>query len=641
MRAPSAGPLATLALILAGCGAQPLAKPDAHLHDPNPRAAAPAIPAVSPSGSIPAPVRSVPMPPPPQARATELKYSVVVANQPVREVLLAMARETQANFDIHPGIEGSITLNAIDQTLKQILTRIGKQVDMRWEADGTTISVMPDSPFLRTYRVDYVNMARDVSGTIGIQSQVVGPTGASGGAGASQNSSLFKVENSGRNRFWETLEKNLKDLLRETDKLLPEGSSETFVQSRGNSAVTSNQSRTQQQPARRPSTTGTTTQSATTTTVQPGQTENRDAAEVMESRLTFREAASVIVNSEAGIVTVRASSRQQERVADFLEQVSGSVKRQVLIEATVVEVLLDDNYQAGVDWSALALDGLGYSFRQNFSGANLASGNFFGLTYSNPNGPGNRSITSSIKALETFGKTRVLSSPKIMALNNQTAVLKVVNNHVYFSVKVNISPATLTTAQSVTYSTDQNVVPVGFVMNVTPQIADNDVVVLNVRPTVSRIIDTVEDPNPELRRAGVKNLVPIIQSREFESVLRIPSGQTAILGGLMEDSFQGQTDGLPILSRIPVFGDAVAFRNDRSKKSELVIFLRPFVVRDASLETDLAPYRRYLPDANFFRDTHPPLPAFQEQLRRIERGELPEGTANPVVPEVKPAGSAP
>src|SRR6476659_8267482 len=112
-----------LALVLAGCGARPLATPDAHLQ-----------PEARSTAAIPAPVRGVPLPPPPEARESEIRYSVVVANQPVREVLQAMARETRLNFDIHPGVEGSVNLNAIDQTLRQILTRMAKQADIRWES---------------------------------------------------------------------------------------------------------------------------------------------------------------------------------------------------------------------------------------------------------------------------------------------------------------------------------------------------------------------------------------------------------------------------------------------------------------------------------------------------------------------------
>jgi general secretion pathway protein D len=590
------------------------------------------------TASIPQPVQAVPLPPPPEARVAEIRYSVVVANQPVREVLLAMARETRLNFDIHPGVEGTVNLNAIDQTLKQILTRVARQVDVRWETDGQTITVMPDTPYLHSYRVDYVNMSRDVTGTIGVQSQVVAPPSATGAAAstASQNSSLLKVDNTARNRFWETLEKNIKDMLRETDKVLPEGSSETFVQARGQGRTATTQSRTA--PARRGS--GAATQT-TTTTAAPGAEQTAQSQEFVEQRLTFREAASVIVNPETGIVSVRATSRQHERVAEFIAQVMGSARRQVLIEATVVEVILNDNYQAGVDWSALGLNGLGYSFRQNLIGNSLAEAPFFSVQYSNPNAAAGGSISSTVKMLDSFGNTRVLSSPKIMAVNNQTAVLKVVDNRVYFTVQAQVTPGQNNAQPVVAFTTTQNVVPVGFVMNVTPQIADNDMVVLNVRPTVSRILGFVNDPNPDLARVNVVNRVPEIQSREFESVLRIPSGQTAILGGLMQDSFEGQRDGMPILSRIPVLGDAVSFRNDTSRKTELVIFLRPMVIRDASLDGDLAEYRRYMPDREFFRDTHAPLPGLEKNLQRMERGQFPDmrGTENPVVPP--PPGGMP
>ena len=630
MQLRASAPWVALALALAGCGARPVVQSDNHMQ-----------PEARPTGSIPAPVRSVPMPPPPQARDTELRYSVVVAQQPVREVLMAMARETRLNFDIHPGIEGTVNLNAIDQTLKQILTRMSKQVDMRWEVDGQTIVVMPDTPFLRSYKVDYVNMSRDVTGTIGVQSNVVAPPSAQSGTGGSptarENSSLLRVDNSAKNRFWETLERNIKDMLRETDKLLPEGSSETVVRNRSDasSAGTSQaaqRTRTGQAPA------------STTTPATPIQNESTQTAERVEQRLTFREAASVIVNPETGIVSVRATSRQHEKVAEFIAQVMGSARRQVLIEATVVEVLLNDNYQSGVDWSALGINGLGYNFRQNLLGNRLVDPPFFAVEYSNPDTSifGTRgSITSTVKLLDSFGNTRVLSSPKIMAVNNQTAVLKVVDNRVYFTVQAQVTPGTNNSAPIVAFTTTQNVVPVGFVMNVTPQIAENDVVVLNVRPTVSRILGFVNDPNPDLARVNVINRVPEIQSREFESVLRIPSGRIAILGGLMQDSFEGSRDGLPILSRIPVFGDAVSYRNDTARKSELVIFLRPVVVRDASVEGDLAEYRRYLPDSEFFRDTRPPVPQVERGLQRLER-EGYEGlgvTRNPVVPE-PPAGAS-
>ena len=630
-RGPDLAAVAAAAILVAGCGAQPIAQPEAHLQQDPARAAA--------ASSIPQPVRPAPMPPPPEARAAEIKYSIVVANQPVREVLLAIARETKVNVDIHPGIEGSVTINAIDQTLTQILTRISKQIDMRYEIDGQTIHVMPDTPFLRNYRVDYVNMARDTVETVAISTQVIsGATGVGGVSTGStgDNNSTLRISNTTRNRFWETLEKNIKDMLRETDKLLPEGSSETFVSGRGQAGLATTQSSLQRRAATGTSAAGNLASAVGATALTPGQTQTQQASEFTEQRLTFREAASVIVNAESGTVTVRATSRQHEKVAEFIEQVTGSAKRQVVISATIVEVELSDQYQAGVDWSAIATNGLGYSITQSLIGSNFAAApGLFSLTYSNPNPAVGGNISSTINILSRFGKTRVLSSPLLMVLNNQTAVLKVTDNVVYFTIKADTN--TNANVSTTTFTSTQNVVPVGLIMNLTAQISENDVITLNVRPTITSIIGSVQDPNPSLRGTipgtSIESLIPVTRTREMESILRVSSGQTAVLGGLMEDSFVGSRNGLPNVSRIPVFGDLFSYRSDKSTKKELVIFLRPQVIRNASTDSDLSGYRRYLPDKDYFRDTHPPVPEFQEAIGRIERGEMPASTPNPVVPE--------
>ncbi len=619
-------------MALAACGTRPIAQSGAHIQPEATRAEV-----------IPEPVRAVPLPPAPKASAPEIRYSVVVVNQPVRDVLLAMARETKVNFDIDPSIEGTVTINAIDQTLKQILTRMARQVDMRWEQHGETISVVRDTPYLQNYHVDYVNMSRDVSETVGIATQVISGAvaGTTGQSPSSANNSTLTITNSSKNRFWETLEKNVKDLLRETDKQLPQGSSETFVQTRGQAQTASSQSRTTSSGRAR-----TTTAGGSPTTTTPGESAQAQSGEMTEQRLTFREAASVIVNPETGIVSVRATSRQQEKVRQFLEQVAGASKRQVMIEATVVEVLLNDNYQAGIDWSALGINGLGYSVTQAFTGPDLPSSalrlnsSAFTVHYNNPNAASGGSIQSTVKLLDSFGRTRVLSSPQLMVLNNQTAVLKVVDNQVYFTVKADT--VTNQTTSTTTFTTTQNVVPVGFIMNVTPEISAGDMVTLDVRPTVTRIIDTVKDPNPSLAAANVTSLIPVTQTREMESVLKVGSGQTAVLGGLMLDSFQGQREGLPVASRIPVVGDLFSNRNDVSQKSELVIFIRPVVVHEASVDGDLAAYRRYLPGNDFFKDTRSPLPGLQKQLDRIEEGKLPQGDRAPIVPDtpVAPGGGS-
>ena len=598
--------LAGFALAIVGCGTLPVARTDGHIKNTSDAENRKATGVAGVPSAVPQPVRQVPLPPPPAARIEEVKYSVTVNEVPVQELLFAISRDTKVNIDIHPDIKGRVTLNAIDQTLKQILTRIAKQVDVRWEIDGPNIVVKPDSPYLKIYKVDYVNMQRESTSSIGVQTQVVGPATGAGGAasgGAGQNSSIVNLKNTSNNKFWETLTANVKDMLRETDKLLPEGSSETFTQTRSQGVSINNrpQTATQRRATGRPGQTQTTTTGA-------GVAEQAGAEEGASQTLTFREAASVIVNPETGTLAIRATSRQHEKVGEFISQISGSSRRQVLIEATVVEVVLNDKYQSGVDWSALGLQGLGYTFKQSFTGANLQESPFFSLSYRNPNAAAGGDISSTIKLLNSFGNTRVLSSPKIMTLNNQTAVMRVVENTVYFTVQSTVTPGTVAgQAAIVSYNTTPNVVPEGFIMNVTPQVSDNDIINLSVRPSVTRITGFVNDPNPDLGRAGVISRVPQIQTREFEAMMRVASGQTAILGGLMQDSFQTNRDGLPILARIPVFGDAVSFRNDAAKKSELVVFIRALVIREASVDADLSDYKKYLPDAQFFKDSSPSL----------------------------------
>jgi general secretion pathway protein D len=177
-------------------------------------------------------------------------------------------------------------------------------------------------------------------------------------------------------------------------------------------------------------------------------------------------------------------------------------------------------------------------------------------------------------------------------LNNQTAFLKVVDNRIYFTINVQVTPGTTVGTQPiVTYTSTPATVPVGFVMSVTPSIDESGMVTMDVRPTISRIIDYVNDPNPALAQARVVSQIPEIQTREIESLLRVKSGDIAVMGGLMQDTTNNSTDEVPGVGRIPWLGNLFKYKNDTHAKSELVIFLRPIVIRDASLDGDYRAYK--------------------------------------------------
>jgi general secretion pathway protein D len=193
-----------------------------------------------------------------------------------------------------------------------------------------------------------------------------------------------------------------------------------------------------------------------------------------------------------------------------------------------------------------------------------------------------------------------MSSPKIMALNNQTSILKVADNTVYFEIDATSNTSAGADAiVTQTFDTTVKTVPVGFVMNVTPFITADDEVILNIRPTLTRILRFVNDPNPTLAAAGVTNPIPEIQVREMESVLRVASGSTAVIGGLMQDTADTTNTGLPGLHDSEDYGILFGTKTRKFRKTELVIFLRPRVLDNASLDTGLQDFRKYLAPEQF------------------------------------------
>lgn len=488
-----------------------------------------AEPAAEP-GIPPLVEQAAPELPEPAVAEPQEKYTVVVNEVPVKEILFALARDAKVNVDVDPRIDGVVTLNAVDQTLTQLLDRISRQVDIRYELQNDNLFVMPDEPFFRTYRVNYLGMSREMEGQIKLQTSVgaAGGGGEAGGAGAG-GTGATNVSVEAQNQFWANLV--------------------TAV-----SAVVSDGAR------------------------QEG------AAGAQ---------ASVIPYPETGLLAVRATAAQHRVVQQLVDAAVESGQRQVMIQATIAEVTLSNKFQAGIDWSVLVEieDAL-------FSIASAALPPFgfideitsFVLDYDeDPARESSNVIDAQVRLLEEFGDVNILSSPQLMTLNNQTAILRVVDDIVYFEVDATTTQAQTTAVTTV--DTEARTVAVGVTMSITPQINSNDAVLLNVRPSISRVFNFKSDPNPQLE---VASLVPELRVREMESVLRLNSGQIAVLGGLMENSEQRDDSATPGISRIGGIGELFKSRTRVARKTELVIFLRPIVVRNPSLEADLRPYRQFL-----------------------------------------------
>ena len=550
-----------------------------------------AQPAVDNSASnIPAPVQIPAELPPPKVQPKPLTYNVVVTEVPVKELLFSLARDTKLNIDVNPNIQGVVTLNAINETLPAILDRIANQVNIRYKLEGDTLVVTPDTPFLKSYQVNYVNLARKTTSSIGVATQVAttgvaATAGAAGGAassgtGVSSNSSSTVVTSTSNNEFWDVLAANIRDILKSTRSV---SLSAEDKNARVEAARNSREERLQQASA----------------VARAGQSAPQLFKTVFgeqgqQNLLNNEMKDDVIVNPVSGTVLVMATAAQHKLIHQYLDSVMAAADRQVLIEATIVEVTLKDQFRAGIDWSRVVALGTGTGF--DFKSATNLAGSLTGfqtLTYQNAH----HNFSAAIKLLDSFGDTRVLSSPKLLVLNNQTSLLKVVDNLVYFSVQVTPGSTTGSTITPATYSTTANTVPVGVIMAVTPQINASGRVTLVVRPTISRQNGQATDPNPDLAKAGVINTIPIIQVREMESVLQVASGETIVLGGLMQDDTAKNRDGLPGLTDNPVTNILFGTRDRKATQTELVIFLRPTVITNPSLSSDeLSFYKRYLPN---------------------------------------------
>jgi MSHA biogenesis protein MshL len=459
----------------------------------------------------------------------EDRFSVVVQNVDARDILFAVASDAGINIDIAPDISGTISLNAVEQTVYQILDRISRQANIRWRVGTNGVVIVEnDTAFLRSYHIDYVNVARDANTQISVSTSLVSVGGAEAQGGSGSNNSTAALTQLSANNIWTSLESNLRVALGDT-----------------------------------------------------GGTESASNA--------------VMVNRESGVITVLATERQHEFVFGLINTVMRRALAQVLIEATVVEVTLSDEFQSGVDWATIGRDSGQLDFLQTANSLSVRDNPAIVMTLDRLASAD--ALGATINLLSRFGDLKVLSSPKIMALNNQPAMLRVVDNRVYFTIEVEAGvPATATSAGTQpTYTSEVQTVPTGFVMSVTPQISDSDMVTLNVRPTISRVVRFVNDPNPILANAGVTSAIPEIQIREIESILKVESGQIAVLGGLMQDSLETSTEGAPFLSRLAGIGPLFSYNQESQRKTELIIFIRPIVAGSEAGDTHINSYRDYLP----------------------------------------------
>ncbi|MFP2769494.1 pilus (MSHA type) biogenesis protein MshL [Oceanisphaera sp. KMM 10153] len=314
----------------------------------------------------------------------------------------------------------------------------------------------------------------------------------------------------------------------------------------------------------------------------------------------------VVTNPQAGLVSVRAAPDELALVEDFLNRAERQLKRQVILEARIIEVELNDGYEQGIDWQHLSRGADTGTVPGNSGNylnpiANLVSaGGSFQSYVDNVFTFSDGDFTSVITLLKTQGEVNTLSNPRVTTSNNQKAVIKVGTDE-YFVTDFSLTTTTNSATSETTPDIELTPFFSGISLDVTPQIAEDNKVLLHIHPSVSEVSDVTK-----IIQFGDSQAValPLASStiRESDTIVEARSGEMIIIGGLMQEKQSSSETGLPILSEIPVIGQLFKSQKIGNQKSELVIMLRPVVVNENTWQTELQRSRDLL------EKWYPPLP---------------------------------
>jgi MSHA type pilus biogenesis protein MshL len=496
-------------------------------------------------------------------------FSFRLENIPASQILELISTEIQLGYEMDSCGEARVSLVGRNMPLQQIIESLELQAGASIQFEGNQLIMRCEADQLRVYTLDYLSIARQMNDSSSLSSAIAGNPRELQNRQETGNRSELMLNNSQKHDLWENMALQIEQIIQAQIKPVEFSTRERVVDEEEDRAYAS-------------------TRAPRSRRVDPNL---RSATQVSSERrditTTRKETRSgrVIVNPESGIISVIAKPAQHRRVLQWLEQVQRRVDRQIVIEAVITEISLNDRYERGIDWNVLRQNGITAGLA--VQGLNLVNP---AVTFTALRNTTNTDASVVLRLLEEFGHTSVLSSPRVVTMNQQAAVLKVIDNRVYFTTDVQTSAPTQNSPAFSTFTTQVQTVPVGFLMTVTPQIADNNAIQLRVRPTLSRIVGFVQDPNPALQQLNIVSRVPEVQTRELESILRLKSGEMALLGGLRQKESSTLDRGLP---GTPELLDPLTQSLTRSENHiELVILLKATVLesgtsmpQDKSLKT--------------------------------------------------------
>lgn len=458
------------------------------------------------------------------------RLTISVNEADLKDVLRAATADTDLNLVFEPGLETGVQgLNLKAMSLEDLLEQVLPRLGLSAAREGRNLFIQRSDTGLRFYHVDQLAMQRT-----GAKSFQVNASGqVTQGQGAAANSAYTSsVQLGSASDPWGDVESGLMLLVfgRSVERQAATGQAGAAPGSRGYSADGKN----------------------------------------------------LLIQPNSGLVAVNADPATHKRVEAFLKETRQRTQRQVLLEARIVEVTLGADSQMGVDWNGL-LSGAG----------NVASSSFQTGATGNPNvaaGQGllklvaqNRRVEATLTALARDNRLSVLSAPRLATLNNQKAILRVVREEAYALPSSQITPGAAGGAAVATAQISPLIVPVGIVLDIQTQIGDDGIITLSVNPSISEIAEvrTFSVPSPQPNApALVATSLPVVDRRDLDAVVRIRSGETLVLAGIIRRKDGADNRGVPWVRKIPFLGALFSKNEKTSARTELAIFITPTLMED-------------------------------------------------------------
>ena len=474
----------------------------------------------------------------------EKRLEIVASDVEASDFFTALVDGSAYSVAVHPDVSGAITLNLKDVTIKETLDVVEELYGFDIRLQGNIIQVYAAGMRTETIPLDYLFITRSGSSSTQVNSGGVSENDPNSSGSSNGNNSSSSSRNNNQN------------------------GQNNQNSSSGTNIYTNNESNYWEELKENLS------------SLIGVNAENGGGS----------EGRSVIVSPHAGLVTVKALPNEISAVRKFLADSQEHLRRQVIIEAKIMEVTLSDDYQQGVRWDSV----LGHvgSTDLSFQTSGNIVGNAISATIGGLTGIGftNTDFSGVINLLSTQGNVQVLSSPRITATNNQKAVIKVGQDE-YFVTEVS---STTTTGTATTTTPEVQLTPFfsGIALDVTPQIDVNGEVILHVHPSV-----TLTDEQTKIINLGDESYtLPLAQSsvRESDTIIRAKSGEIVVIGGLIETRKVDNDSKTPILGDIPILGELFKSKSSTTEKKELIIMLKPIVVDQNTWKNQLQDARSLL-----------------------------------------------